>query len=694
MKRFLASFLLALFAWSAIAQVPIYTKGPGVLAASGTPSNPFRIAVIGASGSSRNPNLGSVWVNQLEQIINAAGPTTVVVRDFAIGGSSSWQQMNTAVYGSNTQAQEAVNWRPDVIMVSVGFNDTVMNVDGRTLAQNKTDMDALFSFLRTSLPSALIIYIAELGHDNVAFPGATTTLKNKGVVPWVMELPPAGILTACYTSEMLDTVISGGLATKFDNWNQLDAYVRTGPSTSFNVVGANWITGPYFKILRLGTATPDGGHFNWVGHQLVAASVFKQLKTLSAFTALVPRLSTQSVPGWVDPDVLFSYYLTASGDGYVRSGTELVTNGVFAADTNWNKFFGVTIAAGVMAFDGVTSISPAQTFLSPIVAIPITVGQTYFVTYTITVGTTLDISSSLGGVNGTARNAPGTYTDTITAVSTAGVAFIARTSAGARTGSIDNVSITTAAADLPGSNAGEVARFWGATAGVLAPEEWHLPFKTRIGFSPANITTQNLVTDLSGLLQIMVRGGPPTSNLQLSIAGSAFSATSENTDTHGNANVFLQTGTSGLAPGTYLLRFKASNECYGPYSWVIGAGFQQTIYSVASNTSAFTATGANVAGSKDHVLNLTGALGGAANITMPTAANLVAAIPGASPGQTYRLRIINSSSGAFAWTVLTNAGITLTGTMTIAQNTWREFVVTLTSLTAVAVQSVGTGTQS
>jgi hypothetical protein len=113
-------------------------------------------------------------------------------------------------------------------------------------------------------------------------------------------------------------------------------------------------------------------------------------------------------------------------------------------------------------------------------------------------------------------------------------------------------------------------------------------------------------------------------------------------------------------------------------------------YNTETNTTNFTTTGAKVAGAQNVVLNLTGALGsGQRACTLPTAAQIVAAIPNAYVGQTYRLRIQNSSSGAFAWTVTTNTGLTLTGTMTVAQNTYRDFLVTLTSLTAVAIQSLG-----
>jgi hypothetical protein len=57
------------------------------------------------------------------------------------------------------------------------------------------------------------------------------------------------------------------------------------------------------------------------------------------------------------------------------------------------------------------------------------------------------------------------------------------------------------------------------------------------------------------------------------------------------------------------------------------------------------------------------------------------------------LRIINENTTQTI-TVTTNTGWTLTGTMTIATNTFRDFVVNLTSLSAATLTSVGTGTYS
>jgi hypothetical protein len=114
-------------------------------------------------------------------------------------------------------------------------------------------------------------------------------------------------------------------------------------------------------------------------------------------------------------------------------------------------------------------------------------------------------------------------------------------------------------------------------------------------------------------------------------------------------------------------------------------------------TSGTTLTGANIAAAASMIdLQMTGTLGAAANAQLPTVAALVTALKtdALGVGISYRLRIANASSAAFTWTITTNTGWTLNGTMSIPQNTWREFIVTLNSLIAATLQSVVTGTWS
>lgn len=176
----------------------------------------------------------------------------------------------------------------------------------------------------------------------------------------------------------------------------------------------------------------------------------------------------------------------------------------------------------------------------------------------------------------------------------------------------------------------------------------------------------------------------PTDN-----ATAAWRVPSENFDGIGPNVSAITTGKAVFAheEGETGIDFVASTNVQVP-------SLPQTQFTAIATNTPCTLTGAQMAGANNVVVNLTAALAGAGTLNSPTAAQIVAAIPNAAVGQSYRLRIINSSSGNFAWTLTTATGITLTGTMSIAQNTFRDFNVTLTSLTAVTIQQVGTGATS
>ena len=78
----------------------------------------------------------------------------------------------------------------------------------------------------------------------------------------------------------------------------------------------------------------------------------------------------------------------------------------------------------------------------------------------------------------------------------------------------------------------------------------------------------------------------------------------------------------------------------------------------------------------------------------PTAAQLVAAVQGARPGLSFEFSLLNNSSGATTCTVTAGAGVTLSGTMTIAQNNIKRFLCRITNATAgseaVTIYSLGT----
>lgn len=78
---------------------------------------------------------------------------------------------------------------------------------------------------------------------------------------------------------------------------------------------------------------------------------------------------------------------------------------------------------------------------------------------------------------------------------------------------------------------------------------------------------------------------------------------------------------------------------------------------------------------------------------LPTAAALVAAIPGCQVGASFRMWIRNISAGAGSITLTTNTGLTLSGTMAIVFQQQKELLFVVTSVTpgaeAITVYSLG-----
>ena len=121
-------------------------------------------------------------------------------------------------------------------------------------------------------------------------------------------------------------------------------------------------------------------------------------------------------------------------------------------------------------------------------------------------------------------------------------------------------------------------------------------------------------------------------------------------------------------------------------------GATNAAYHAATNTTSFTATAAQVTGGEAFVeLDCTGA-GSTGTVTMPTVAAIVAALGISEPGQSWVLRIKNTGySGTITLAVDASAQFALTGTATIATTTWRDYLITLTSLTAGTIQNLGGG---
>lgn len=112
-------------------------------------------------------------------------------------------------------------------------------------------------------------------------------------------------------------------------------------------------------------------------------------------------------------------------------------------------------------------------------------------------------------------------------------------------------------------------------------------------------------------------------------------------------------------------------------------------YTTGTTTTTFAAN--QLSGASYTVYNNTQGTPG--SIATRTATQMFSDDPNARVGGTYILRVKNGQ-GTGTLTITAGGGVTLTGTMTVAINTYRDFLVTYTSATALTIQSIGTGTDS
>lgn len=109
------------------------------------------------------------------------------------------------------------------------------------------------------------------------------------------------------------------------------------------------------------------------------------------------------------------------------------------------------------------------------------------------------------------------------------------------------------------------------------------------------------------------------------------------------------------------------------------------------NVTAGTLAAGNITGGDVVVLITTNATPGTQ--TTRTALQMYGDDPNAAPGVGYILRICNSGAGTL--TLAAGTGVTLSGTMTVATTTFRDFSVTYGGTTAVptmTITNVGLGT--
>lgn len=158
---------------------------------------------------------------------------------------------------------------------------------------------------------------------------------------------------------------------------------------------------------------------------------------------------------------------------------DVVTNGAFAADTDWTKGSGWAIGTGV------ATATTSSAALSQSIA-TLTAGKTYWLTYTTT-RSAGSVQPSLGGTNGTSRSTAATFTELIACGSSN--TTLAFTGTGF-SGTIDNVSLEEVIVQ-----AGQLIEVSGS---ALNSRTWEVVTASPAGFTvnPAQIQSESTGVDI------------------------------------------------------------------------------------------------------------------------------------------------------------------------------------------------------
>ena len=287
------------------------------------------------------------------------------------------------------------------------------------------------------------------GNDGSPFNGSITNISVKEVLQnWSVEdygaVSPSAVITPNTEGVKLEKTVSADWRSSFlvqpisytsgsqykvtfrlKNGNLPsggNVYVRASYSSSVENIASNlvltndWVEYTYYFLADSGSLDISFGEVNW---QNAGVGEYFYIDDVSVIEITddtnLPRINYEG----------FSYQDAL--------GSELITNGDFATDSDWSKGSGWSISG---ALNAAATTSTAFQINTGIVS-----GKTYNVTYTISNYVSGSVRIELGSGNvsvGTIRSANGTYTEYIVALGDETIYFDGIVSF---TGSIDNVSV-------------------------------------------------------------------------------------------------------------------------------------------------------------------------------------------------------------------------------------------------------------
>lgn len=280
----------------------------------------YDIAVIGDSFCNY-PGWTGGWVNQLRAMLAETG-LPVSLGNFS-QGALTYFRANSAdpayEYFDGMNCLDAlIASSPKVVIVSMGFNDALTKVDGRSMAQVETDIDTFYDKLTTELPNAFVIYMDQIVHDDVHHPLGGSSLQNQHVIPYLFDstmVDANGSAVESRLTALLNATKVALVDDKLDVFVATEDAVETYVAADRRIVASTNLYKPHRSGFHMETV-----HLSEFGQKFIASDVYQVLKdnaTLHAYIPLFSKLSDYNV--FNDIQGLWDASIINSGSGWTYS---------------------------------------------------------------------------------------------------------------------------------------------------------------------------------------------------------------------------------------------------------------------------------------------------------------------------------------------------------------------------------------
>lgn len=288
----------------------------------GSGSAPVKIAVLGDSFCV-TPGAGANWTNYVSDLFDLSD-ASVEIGNFSNGGYTFYRANSNdptyATFGGVSAVDRLIEFDPDIVIIALGFNDTIGAVDSRSLVDVIADATTVLNKIYTALPTAVYVRAREITFDIVNKPTAAT-LKNKHVIPYSQTNIISGTTGGALEANLED-LVSSAMQTKYDNWVSLDTHIGATLSalatTKYTSVNLD-----IWKPSRLGLSY-DTLHLNDVGQRFLVADMWTFFRLNTIILGNVPSFTYLTKGNdYTIKDILWGAAVTASGDGWTYNTDSL-----------------------------------------------------------------------------------------------------------------------------------------------------------------------------------------------------------------------------------------------------------------------------------------------------------------------------------------------------------------------------------